>query len=173
MDIGFSVSGADPGVFLARERGHILILAVHVDDCVIIGSSPELIKDFKMKLNNRYALMDLGPVQWLLGIKVMRNCEVRIISLSQEGYIALILERFSLQGAKAVDTPMLPLVSYSKWDCPANDTKGEHMARVPYREVIGSLMYASITTCPDITFAVSTLSQFLNNLGEAHWEAVK
>ena len=34
-------------------------------------------------------------------------------------------------------------------------------------------MYASIATCLDITFAVSTLSQFLENLGEAHWEAIK
>ena len=34
-------------------------------------------------------------------------------------------------------------------------------------------MYASITTRPDITFAVSTLSQYLENPGEVHWEAVK
>ena len=173
MDIGFSVSGADLGVFVAREGRHILILAVHIDDCVITGSSPELIKDFKMKLNDRYALMDLGPVQWLLSIKVTRNREARTISLSQEGYIALILEQFSLHDAKAVDTPMLPSISYSKQDCLANDTEREHMARVPYREAIGSLMYTSVATRPDITFAVSTLSQFLDNLGEAHWKAVK
>jgi len=34
-------------------------------------------------------------------------------------------------------------------------------------------MYASVATHPDITFAVSTLSQFLENPGEAHWEVVK
>ena len=34
-------------------------------------------------------------------------------------------------------------------------------------------MYAAIATHPNITFAVSSLSQFLNNLGDAHWEAVK
>ena len=34
-------------------------------------------------------------------------------------------------------------------------------------------MYASVATRPDITFAVSTLSQFLDNPGDAHWEAVK
>ena len=62
-NIGFSVSRADLGVFVAREGRHILILAVHIDDCVITRSSPELIKDFKMKLNDRYTLMDLGPVQ--------------------------------------------------------------------------------------------------------------
>jgi hypothetical protein len=47
------------------------------------------------------------------------------------------------------------------------------MCKVLYREAISSLMYATIATCPDITFAVSVLSQFLDNPGEAHWEGVK
>ena len=34
-------------------------------------------------------------------------------------------------------------------------------------------MYTAITTHPNITFTVSILSQFLDNLGEAHWEGVK
>ena len=34
-------------------------------------------------------------------------------------------------------------------------------------------MYASVTTRPDISFAVATLSRFLDNPGRAHWEAVK
>jgi len=34
-------------------------------------------------------------------------------------------------------------------------------------------MYASIATRPDISFVVATLSQFLDNPSEIHWEAVK
>jgi hypothetical protein len=47
------------------------------------------------------------------------------------------------------------------------------MRGVPYREAIGSLMYAALGTRPDISFAVSFLSQFMQNPGRAHWEAVK
>ena len=47
------------------------------------------------------------------------------------------------------------------------------MRKVPYWEAIGSLMYATIAMHPDITFAVSVLSQFLDNLGEVHWEGIK
>ena len=65
-DIGFRISSADPGVFVACKGEHILILTAHVDDCIITGSSPELIQDFKQKLNDCYALTDLGPVNWLL-----------------------------------------------------------------------------------------------------------
>ncbi|KAL4249089.1 Oomycete RxLR Effector [Pleurotus pulmonarius] len=44
----------------------------------------------------------------------------------------------------------------------------------PYQELVGSLMYASLGTCPDIAFAVQTLSQFMKNPSIAHWdEAVR
>jgi hypothetical protein len=47
------------------------------------------------------------------------------------------------------------------------------MKNFPYREAVGSLMYAAMGTRPDITFAVSIVSQFNDNPGRAHWEAVK
>jgi hypothetical protein len=47
------------------------------------------------------------------------------------------------------------------------------MHDVPYHEAVGSLMYASLGTRPDISFAIQTLSHFSTNPGVAHWEAVK
>ncbi|TFY52170.1 hypothetical protein EVJ58_g10162 [Rhodofomes roseus] len=54
-------------------------------------------------------------------------------------------------------------------------TTGEvaEMRNVPYREAVGLLMYASLGTRPDITYAVSVLARFSQNPGRAHWEAVK
>src|SRR6267142_2124058 len=69
--------------------------------------------------------------------------------------------------------PVVPSASYSKDDSPASANDAARMRKVPYRKVIGSLMYASVATQLDITFTVSTLSQFLENPGEAHWQAVK
>jgi hypothetical protein len=40
-----------------------------------------------------------------------------------------------------------------------------------YRGIVGALNYLSTTTRPNITFAVSCLSQFLNNPGTSHWHA--
>ncbi len=172
-DLGFRVSDADPGVFTARLGKELLVLAVHVDDCILTGSSAKLIAQYKQKLNEHYELTDLGPVDYLLGIKVTRNRETHTISLSQSGYIKAILARFLLNDAKPLDTPMLPGADYSKKDSPTSPTEVARMKKVPYREALGSLMYASVATRPDISFAVSTLSQFLENPGEAHWEAVK
>jgi hypothetical protein len=47
------------------------------------------------------------------------------------------------------------------------------MKNIPYRETIRSLMYAALGTRPDIAFTVSFLSQFMQNPGRTHWEAMK
>ncbi len=69
--------------------------------------------------------------------------------------------------------PMAPRTLPSKSDSPSDPTESNYMKRVPYREAIGNLMYATIATHPDIAFAVSTLSQFLENPSHLHWEGVK
>ena len=172
-DLGFQVNDADPGVFSAHKNDHTTILVIHVDDCMITGSSEELIRKYKNDLNARYSLTDLGPIHWLLGIKITCNREARTISLSQTSYIDTILSRFSLSDAKPVATPITPGANLSKDDAPSDDTEATRMKKTPYREAIGSLMYAGVATRPDIAFAVSTLSQFLKNPGETHWQVVK
>jgi hypothetical protein len=68
---------------------------------------------------------------------------------------------------------MIPSVNYSRLESPSDTTEAAHMEKVLYHEVIGSLMYASVATRPDITHAVSALSRFLDNPGSTHWEAIK
>ena len=172
-DLDFSVSQADPGVFYANIGEDILILAVHVDDCMFTGSSSSLVTQYKSKINDCYALMDLGPLHWLLGIKVLRDQAEHTISSSQTAYINSILNRFALADAKPYSSPMIPGLVYTKSDSPSNPEEAAQMKNTPYREAIGSLMYIAVTTRPDIAFAVSALSQFLSNPGKAHWEAVK
>jgi hypothetical protein len=60
-----------------------------------------------------------------------------------------------------------------KEDSPSSPDEITRMGKTPYHEAIDSLMNAAVATRPDIAFAVSCLSQFLENPGEAHWEAAK
>jgi hypothetical protein len=172
-DLGLHVTQADPGIFYMEIREHVLIMGVHVDDCVITGSPAEFITRYKHKLHARYALTDLGLIHWLLGIKIVCNCSAQTILLSQSSYINSILAHFNLTNAKVQSTLMVPNSIYLKEDSPTDASHAMCMKKTPYREAIGSLMYASIATHPNITFAILTLSQFLENLGEAHWDAVK
>jgi len=60
-----------------------------------------------------------------------------------------------------------------KCDCPHSDVIKDEMNDVPYKQLIGSLMYVALTTRSDILFAVTKLSQYSSNPGRAHWFQAK
>ncbi|UYV77601.1 hypothetical protein LAZ67_15001684 [Cordylochernes scorpioides] len=75
-----------------------------------------------------------------------------------------------------LDVKSVPSDPYSKLTkemCPKDDQEIEEMNKIPYRQTIGSLMYLMTGTRPDIAYAVSRVSQFMNNPGPSHWTAVK
>jgi len=47
------------------------------------------------------------------------------------------------------------------------------MRAVPYRELVGKLLYLAIAMRPDITYAVGVLCRFVENPGQDHWDAAK
>ncbi|KAE8693200.1 Cellulose synthase-like protein D2 [Hibiscus syriacus] len=48
-----------------------------------------------------------------------------------------------------------------------------YMAKVPYANAAGSLMYAMVCTRPDISQAVGVVSMYMHDPGEGHWQVVK
>jgi hypothetical protein len=128
---------------------------------------------FKSGLSQHFEMSDLGELGWILGIRVKRNRPLKTISLSQAAYIDLVVKRFNLSDAPPLQTPIDPNAQVSKAQSPDTEKQQTDMRNIPYREAIGSLMYAAIGTCPDISFAVTLLSQFLENPGRAHWEQAK
>ena len=72
-----------------------------------MGSSNDLVAEYKEKINTCYALTDLGPVHWLLGIRITCDCQAHTISLLQVLYIDSILAQFSLSDAKPCGSPMV------------------------------------------------------------------
>ena len=155
------------------KNGERVILAVHVDDCLATGSNQALVNEAKERVNGKYKMTDLGPCKWLLGIKIERDLENHTTSLSQHAYIESILARFNFDDVKPLSMPIDPNVPLTKAQSPLTLAEITKMRNVPYREAVGSLMYASMGTRPDVTFATSTVAQFLENPGMAHWEAVK
>jgi transposase InsO family protein len=172
-ELGFKRTDADFGVFFKKLANDLIILAVHVDDCMVTGNSISQINKFKISLNEKYKLTDFGPANWLLGIKIRRDLANKTISLSQHAYIEAIITRFNFNDLKPSAMPMDPSIPLLKSQGPSKLEDIAKMKNVPYREAVGSLMYAAMGTRPDIAFATSTVAQFSENPGWAHWEAVK
>ena len=106
-----------------------------------------------------------------LNLKIEEDRTSKLISFSQEAYIDEILTQFNLQGSKTHITPIDPNICLSKDQCSLTDEDKAAMSKIPYREAIGSLMWAAVVTQPDIAFPVSLLSQFLEKFGRNSLES--
>jgi hypothetical protein len=172
-DIGFQKLEADPAVFYVCVRQDVVILAIHIDDCTFTGSSEFLQETYKARIGKKFKLTDLGPISWLLGFAITCDRAARTLTLSQEAYISTILHRFNFENCKPLAIPMDLNTQLSKEQCPTTIEEMAEMRAVPYREAVGSLNWVAVGTRPDITFVVGVLAQFLENLGQVHWEAMK
>ena len=71
---------------------------------------------------------------------------------------------------------IVPLASHFKLSSGLSPRTGEenkYMSHVLYANAVGNLMYAMVSTRPDISHAVGVVSRFMANPGEEHWRAVK
>lgn len=81
----------------------------------------------------------------------------------QTKYINNLLIRFNKQNIRPSKTPYTIGLKLKKADLEA---KKEEITL--FQQQIGSILYASIKTRPDITYAVNRLSQYTNNPSKQH-----
>ena len=170
--LGYSRCDVDQAVYF-RKLPDPSIVAVNVNDCLSVGRSNGSIRYFKTGLARFVDITDLGPIHWLLGIQIKRDRERKTIGLTQSTYINSLLIKFGFEHATPLTSPMDPNVKLDHTQSPQTAHEIAQMRLVPYREALGSLMYAALATRPDITFAVTLLSRFSNKPGIAHWRAVE
>jgi hypothetical protein len=83
-----------------------------------------------------------------------------------------MLEKFSKYGLSEFSTSMDAQKVYSKLQCPkAGTPEALKMQELPYRELIGTLLWISNGTRPDITYSVIILAKFSTNPVLEHWQA--
>lgn len=172
--IGLTQCDVDQAVFFSRfTPDELIVVVVHVDDCTIAASSMDHITKLKDKIRTHVEITDLGELHWLLGIEVTRNRDNHTLSLSQKTYLDSIIRRFNFEELKPVSNPMEPSTKLHSGQSPTTGAEHAAMHHIPYREAVGSLMYASLGTRPDISYAVTTVSRFSSNPGHSHWDAVR
>ena len=85
-----------------------------------------------------------------------------------------VLNRFNMNEAKPVSTPLGSHFKLSKEQSSKTEEERDHMSKVLYALVIGSLMYAMVCmvcTRSDIAHAVGVVSRFMSRPGKQHWKA--
>ena len=114
----------------------------------------------KLELKDKYKLKDGGELSHMLGIKVEWDRANQTISISQSAYIARVLKHFRHEDCTPVSTPLPPRTKLSDINSPENEAERLEMSKLPYRELLGSLMYLYIGTRPDLPFTIQYLSRY-------------
>jgi hypothetical protein len=139
-------------------------LFIHVD---VIAVFEKDLTPFKNEIKSEFDMKDLGQADLLLGIKIFHDQNA--IIMTQHHYIDSLLDLYGMNGCRPVSTPLVPnshlaVATVEEVDC-------FNSLGVNFHSAVGALSHLSSATRPDIAFAVSTLSQFLEKPGITHYEA--
>jgi Reverse transcriptase (RNA-dependent DNA polymerase) len=170
---GFTRLPCEYCIYMRRSNSGVIFVGVHVDDFLSTASSRSENARFKDELRELWKINDLGDARFCVGIAISRDLDRRIVNISQTALIDRIISQFNMSEAFPISTPIEPGLRLSRSMSPATPEEKATVADLPYRSLVGSLMYIAIGTRPDISFAVQQLTQFLDCFGIAHWNAAK
>ncbi|KAK2068689.1 hypothetical protein P8C59_003317 [Phyllachora maydis] len=69
--LGYLPLISDPGVFYNAKTCHFIV--TYIDNCLFIGPNIGYITNLKKRLNKVYAIEDLGPAAYFLGVQIIRD----------------------------------------------------------------------------------------------------
>ena len=189
QEIGFKRSKADTCVFIKGNLfgDEYITVNTKVDDLLITSKRLKDLNWLKRSLEAKFNIKDLGPCEFYCGMIIERDDKKGTIKIHQRSYVEQVLERFESELSKLNPSLFLdnkiPDISYTcptpgrtdyiatKADSPTDDNleEKERMAQLPYRSIIGALMYLTYTR-PDISYNLILLSRFGNNPAYTHFE---
>jgi hypothetical protein len=128
-----------------------------------MGNNRKLLMDKKKQFMLKWECRDLGPVSEYLGMKIVRDRHKKQITIDQIEYANKIVKRFGQENCKPVTTPLPGGYKPQSFDGEATSEQ-----RSQFQSIIGSLLYLTLGTRPDIAYAVILMSQFMVNPSEEH-----
>ena len=162
-DLGYHQARGDHALFIRHSAaGGVTLLLVYVDDILITGGNIEEIRRLGDALSEQFEMKELGQLRYFLGIEVAYSKEG--ISLSQHKYTLDLLQETGQLGCKPATTPLDINAKIGKED------DGAVVDKAFYQRLIGKLIYLNHTR-PDISYAVSLLSQYMSEPHEVHLRA--
>jgi transposase InsO family protein len=164
-DLGLSNSKYDPTLYFKTQNSTLIgALTTHVDDLAIVGE-PHFVTNLIKALGEKFDIGADADLHHFLSLKITRDRPNRQVFLKQSHYIEEIQDRF-LSTHTPVHTP-----TDTNFKLIHRRTPDDQKSSGPFNQLIGSLLWVSQCTRPDISFVVNRLSQHLRDPSEAHWQA--
>ena len=78
--LGFHGSQSNTSLFICRTSSFTMYVLIYVDDIIITSSSSDAIDTLLSQLHDDFAVKNLGPLKFFLGIEVLSNPNGAILS---------------------------------------------------------------------------------------------
>lgn len=161
---------AEPCVYIRGVKDTMVILAIYVDDLLVIGAMPSCVKSVQQQLSSVFSITDQGNVSHIIGMNVEYDREAHTLSIDQGGYIEGALEKFGMDGAWTVRPPAVEGINtMGPW---LSGTASAEETRY-YASLVGSLLWIAQGTHPNIAFAVGRCTRFVANPSDEHLHTAK
>ncbi len=163
LALGFLQSQCDPCAYFHFANNCFTWLLVYVDDILISSQSEAFREEVVGVLKSVYKLKELGEVSRYVGITVERP-KLGVLVLHQRDYIVEKLVKYNIY-VKVFASPRktpLPLdVATRLLDTATPESADqEWVDHFPYLEIIGSLLYLSVHTRPDMAHGVGMMARY-------------
>ncbi|KAK4372554.1 hypothetical protein RND71_007938 [Anisodus tanguticus] len=160
---GFAINECDKCVYMKDNSDSFVMICLYVDDMLITWGSPSIILETKNMLKQCLDMKDMGIADVILGIKIYKTSDGLV--LSQSHYIEDVLRKFEMFDSSPIKSPMDRNQKLDKY-------RGAPICQEQYAQVIGSLMYITNCTRPDIAYAVNKLARFTCISSNDYWKAL-
>ena len=138
-------------MFTRKVNNDIFVCQIYVDDIIFGSTNVAFCEEFSRIMTNRFEMSMMGELKFFLGFQIKQLKDGTFIS--QTKYTNDMLNKFNLDKAKPIKTPM-----------PTNghldlDEGGKAVDQKVYRSMIGSLLYLCASR-PDIMLSVCMCARF-------------
>lgn len=139
-----------------------------MDDIIIVAEHNSEIVKIKKEISSLFQTKDLGELNYILGMHVQRDRKEKTMYIDQESLIRHTIARYTNNISQKSKLLMQTGCVLLKNDGASNseDTKS-------FQEMIGSLLYISCFTRPNISLAVNAISQFSSNPSTEHFDVTR
>ncbi|CAI7809772.1 unnamed protein product [Closterium sp. NIES-53] len=172
LGAGWKKSQVDEALyFKVGNDGVTCWVLVYVVDLLAASSSPTMLKELKKLPEDAFEQREISPVVKYLRLEIVRDRPARKLWLHQQGYADKLRRRFidKEQGGRLPKTPV-SVDAYA--ELTFDDEEAQKREEEEYRQRVGSLQFAAMTTRPGIAFARSNLGSGLTVRSDQHWHEV-
>lgn len=165
LKLGFKQLKLNKCIFvLDMKEDKRIYLGVYVDDGIIIGENLDDLEEIINKLQKEFDLRVCQNVSNYIGLDIEE--EKNGIKLHQEKYSEKLLQKFNMSNVRDCSYPGILVEQHQA-------VKVDKEMHEEYREMVGSLLYLSNKTRPDISFHVGYCSRHQNSPNVNDYNNVK